>query len=275
MTHMSNNPINGETGAALALFFYGGDGPSHGELSRAFAAAGLASFDDYKYEPGVQGPNKQQRVLTICRVAEKRSESGKKLAEGLLNALRLKGAFKDEDNAESIAALRSALLHVGWSLSEEGRLESLGSIQLETGGRAALDEQLARLRRNLDDPAMLLGVAKELIESAAKYVMEEAGRPAHPKLPLPGLIDQSFELLGFVKPVAQSALPGAEYVADIYKGVRKIIVAVNELRNVAGTGHGRTLPTGVSDDMARFVVREAALVAELMLATHDRLMGRA
>lgn len=269
---MSNNPINGETAAALSQFFFGGSGPSHAALTRAFKAAGLSDADPYDSATGT--PNKQQRVIEVCSAAERRSDSAKKLAEGLLNALRIDGAFKGDENAEEIAVLRTALTHAGWGMSDDGRLEQLGDIDLETGGRAALDEQLARLRRNIDDPAMLLGVAKELIESAAKFVLEEAGRPAHPKLPLPGLIDQSFELLGFVKPVSQSAAPGADYVAEIYKGIRKIIIAVNELRNVAGTGHGRTLPTGVSEDMARFVVREAALVAELMLATHDRMMGR-
>lgn len=274
---MSNNPINGETGAALALFFYGGGGPSHGELSRAFAAAGLASFDDYKYEPGVQGPNKQQRVIAICREASKRPESGKKLADGLLNALRLKGAFKDEDNADSIAALRSELAHVGWSLTDDGRLERVGAIDLDTGGRAALDDQLARLRKNIDDPAAALGFAKELLEAVMKFVIEGSGMevPKNPNWNY--LITLSFDRLKFETRVVDSSVPGATEVRSIYQSVKTIIESVNSLRNAHGTGHGRTLPTALREETAVYIVRESVHVAELMLSTFDRQMsgGRA
>ena len=34
------------------------------------------------------------------------------------------------------------------------------------------------------------------------------------------------------------------------------------------------LPTGVSPETGRYVIREAAHVAELMLGTHDRQIGR-
>lgn len=53
-----------------------------------------------------------------------------------------------------------------------------------------------------------------------------------------------------------------------------MIDAINELRNDHGTGHGRTLPTGVSVDAARFMIRQATMVAEMLLAAHDRQMGR-
>ncbi|KIP53824.1 MULTISPECIES: abortive infection family protein [Leucobacter] len=270
---MSNNPINGETGAALAQFFFGGAGPSHGELSRAFGAAGLGSFDDYKYDPNVQGPSKQQRVITICRVAEKKPDNAKKLADGILDALRRKGSFNDDDNAADIATLRSAFAHVGWSLTEEGRLERLGAIDLETGGRAALDEQLARLRRNIDDPAAALGFAKELLEAVMKFVIEGSGMPLpkNPKWPM--LIHLSFDRLNFEFKVVDDSVPGATAVRAIYQSAKTVIESVNDLRNDHGTGHGRTLPTALREETAIYVVREAVHVAELMLSTYDRQMS--
>lgn len=266
--------MNSETGGALAQFFFGGRGPSHAKISGAIRLAGLGSFDDYKYEPGKQGPNKQQRVIEICRVAEKQPDNAKKLVDALLNALRLDGAFRDDDNTDEITNLRSAFAHLGWSLTEEGRLDRVGSIDLETGGRAALDEQVARLRRNIGDPAAALGFAKELLEAVSKFVLEEAQRPPNPKLPFTGLVQQTFEVLGFERPVP-SSVSGASHVRYLYSNARKVAICVNEIRNDAGTGHGRTLPTGISEEVARFVASQAVLISELMLSTHDRQMGRA
>jgi len=43
---------------------------------------------------------------------------------------------------------------------------------------------------------------------------------------------------------------------------------------IEGTGHGRTLPTDVSEDLAPFAVREACSVAEYMLQLLEKEHGR-
>jgi hypothetical protein len=48
----------------------------------------------------------------------------------------------------------------------------------------------------------------------------------------------------------------------------------NQVRNVEGTGHGRTLPTAMTPEMALLVVREACSVAQMVLATLDRSLAR-
>jgi hypothetical protein len=53
----------------------------------------------------------------------------------------------------------------------------------------------------------------------------------------------------------------------------KIAEQVNPLRGLQGSGHGRTLPTGVSADLALLVVREACSVAEYALVQLDRQRG--
>ncbi len=158
-------------------------------------------------------------------------------------------------------------------LTEEGRLERLGAIDLETGGRAALDEQLARLRRNIDDPAAALGFAKELLEAVMKFVIEGSGMPLpkNPKWPM--LIHLSFDRLNFEFKVVDDSVPGATAVRAIYQSAKTVIESVNDLRNDHGTGHGRTLPTALREETAIYVVREAVHVAELMLSTYDRQMS--
>ena len=56
---------------------------------------------------------------------------------------------------------------------------------------------------------------------------------------------------------------------------RSVIAGMtNQLRNHEGTGHGRTLPTAISPEVALLVVREACSVTEFVLETLDRQMGR-
>lgn len=267
-----SSPLNDEVAGALGQFFFAGDGPSHAVLTQVFKVSGLSEHDPYN--PDTQTPNKQQRVLSVSSAGARKSETARKLVDSLLNALRLHGTFNSSEDQQRVDTLRSALTHTGWGLTNDGRLEQLGKINLETGGRAALDEQLQRLRKNVDDPAAVLGGAKELLEAIAKFVLEEGGLPMDPRVPFPGLIEVSFERLGLLPAVINDSVEGSKQIHDIYKSAKKIVIAVNELRNLQGTGHGRTLPTGVTVEAARYVVREATHVAELMLTTHDRQMGR-
>jgi len=267
-----SSPLNDEVSGALGQFFFAGEGPSHSVLTQVFKVAGLLDHDPYN--PATQTPNKQQRVLAVSGAGARKSETARKLVSSLLNALRLHGAFSSSKGQQRVDTLRSALTHTGWGLTSDGRLEQLGKIDLETGGRAALDEQLQRLRKNADDPAAVLGGAKEILEAIAKFVLEEGGLPVDPRVPFPGLIEVSFERLGLLPAVINDSVEGSKQIHDIYKSAKKIVIAVNELRNLQGTGHGRTLPTGVTVEAARYVIREATHVAELMLTTHDRQMGR-
>jgi hypothetical protein len=269
------DPVSSEVGAAFGKFFYGGAGPSHSTLTGVFGAAGYLDADPY--DPITSTPNKQQRVQTVFRAAERRPRNARRLVDELLSALRVERCFTPGDpqaNPTAAAALRPALDHLGWDLTDNGRLQQQGEIDMATGGRAALDEQLARLRHNTDDPAVLLGGAKELLESIAKFVLEENGMLPDRHVDFPEVLSLAFERLGLLPATVDMSMPGARQVRAIYQSARTIANSVNELRNIQGTGHGRTLPTGVTREAARFVIREASHVAEMMLATQDRQMGR-
>jgi hypothetical protein len=164
----------------------------------------------------------------------------------------------------------------GWVLSDDGILTAIGAMDLSTGGREALDEQVERLRRATDDPGQLLGSAKDLLEAVAKFVLEEFSMPTGKKNDDFGqLWYLARERLQLLPKDVDSALPGSASIKAILQGSWTIAEQVNKLRGFQGTGHGRTLPTGVSADMALLVVREACSVAEFVLASLDRAVGRA
>lgn len=78
---------------------------------------------------------------------------------------------------KGVKTLCAALRRSGGDLTTQGELTTLGDIDLTTGGRPALEEQISRIRRSTDDPAVLIGPAKDLLESVAKFVLQEVGVP--------------------------------------------------------------------------------------------------
>lgn len=271
---MSQAPINSEIAAALGRFFFAGSGPSHSTLTRIFTAAGYQADDPY--DPATQAPNKEQRVVTVALAASRRQQGAVSLVNEMLTALRVHGCFgvRASDFGDEATHLRRSLLQRGWILDEQGYASPAGRIDLETGGRGALDEQLARIQRNVDDPGALLGTAKDLLEAISKFVLEERSMMPPRRLDFDEALHLALDQLGLLPAMVDTSLPGGKQMRAIYQSAKTVASTVNELRNLQGAGHGRTLPTGVSPATGRYVIREAAHVAELMLGTHDRQIGR-
>lgn len=268
------NPVNGEVVAALCAFVKGGAGPSHSSLTSAFLAAGLANLTPYV--PGsLQNLNKVERITEAGRAVWRHPTGGRRLVEELLSVYRVSGIFAEPNLDMDKSVLRSALQQQGWALDEEGRLEPLGEIHLEVGDRQALNDQLNRLRRNTEDAALLLGTAKELLESVGKFVLEEGNRLPDRKMDFPEVMTLAMEQLGLMPVQVDASTEGGKQIRKVYQAIRTVVEAINELRNEHGTGHGRTLPSGVSVEAARFMIRQATIVAEMLLAAHDRQTGRA
>lgn len=242
----------------------------HKDLNQIFMIAGCDRFDAC---PG----SKPNRVLTVGRaLLESQDERiARSFVDQFLSVLRTLGIFTRPSEKEDVDALRASFRNLGWELTKEGRLTPLGDTDLETGGRQALDEQLRRLQQNLEDPAVLLGVAKDLIEAIGKFVLEERGQLPGGAVDFPKVLGVSLKQLQLRPQDTDTDAPGGKQLREIRQHANAIAGSINELRNLQGTGHGRTLPTGVSAEEARYVIRQATLLAELMLSTHDRQMGRA
>jgi len=272
---MSRPPVSNEIGAAIAAFFHGGAGPSHSKLSTAFAAGGYADSDPYVQADG--SPNKETRVNVVVGAAVRRPVTARGLVEALLLTLRQSGKFEsdvDVDGKRLVRFLEQALGRQGWSLTPAGELTALAGIDLTTGGRAALDEQIDRLRRSTDDPGALLGTAKDLLEAVAKFILEELDIEVGRSADFGHLWHIARDRLGVLPQQVDATLPGAEPIRKILQSSWTIAEQVNVLRGLQGVGHGRTLPTGVTVDLALVVVREACSVAEFVLSTFDRQYGR-
>lgn len=266
-------PANREIAATLGRFFNGGEGPRHTDLTSVFNRTGYHDADPLR--PGVD-VNKETRVREVVIAAERRPARARELVDGLLAEMRSYGCF---DGSPESAALtqtaQAAFRRSGWELTDGGELRVAGVAGvMAIEGRPAIEEQLERLHRAADDPALLVGTAKEMLESTAKYVLEQYGMPYPDSIDFDQLWYHARERLGMLPQDIDVSQPGAAQIREVMQSSWSIARQVNALRKVEGTGHGRTLPTGVSPELALLVVREACSVAEFTLGTLDRKFGR-
>jgi hypothetical protein len=269
-------PITEEITAALSRFFHGGGGPSHNTLTRVFSASGYSSADPYDRVAGV--PNKHDRVHTVFDHAQSHSARAHDLVNSLLTRLRVERYFDptfEFYDGNAVRAAQRAFARASWRLSDDGELSYGSVIEFETGGRGALDEQLTRLQNATDDPALLIGTAKDLLEAVCKFVLEELGCPARANADFNELLYHARERLRVLPEQVAGDGPGAAEIKKILGAAGTIATEVNTLRARQGTGHGRTLPTGVTPETALLVVREACSIAEFLLRSLDRTLSRA
>jgi hypothetical protein len=182
---MGRHPVSDEIAETLGAFVAGGAGPRHSTLTRFFARTGYGSAAPYDGNSQHPQPNKEDRVRDRICAAVRDSHRARELIDGLLSEYRAAGAFSPYTEADSerrrqanVRAAQAAFSRVDWELTDAGELRpaGVGSVAAVVG-RPAIEDQLARLRRASDDPALLLGTAKVMLESTAKYVLEEFSVP--------------------------------------------------------------------------------------------------
>lgn len=259
---------------AVSKFFFNGAGPSHRTISSVLVSAGLG--DDYKYDPEGRGPTKQQRIESAFARSRRQPGSARKLLQGLLGLLANESLLESNEN-DDYQSLKRALAAHRFFVDEQLKIRRFGAVDLKTGGRSALDQQLARMRRAEGDTALLLGTSKEVLESTAKLVLEQVQgfhREELNKMRFPQVWALSRECLGVMPKQVDVNQPNHATIRKLYQAIWQVAEQVNELRNEQGTGHGDTLPIGISEALAKLIVREVCVVSEFMLDAADRMSGR-
>lgn len=134
---------------------------------------------------------------------------------------------------------------------------------------SALDDRLSRALRD-HDAELMLGTAKELCEAVAKVTCQQRGEPFTPLADMPDLINQAHRLVDRL-PAEAGAAGGA--VRNIAQTAMKLAKQLNELRNQAGSGHGRPTPTGLDEIDGRFAASTALIWCRWMLGRLDALVA--
>lgn len=140
---------------------------------------------------------------------------------------------------------------------------------LQPSQREALARHLRELGAALDDEraAAAVGAAKDLVEAALRMaIFRRTGQQPSPRTSLPSLVSA-------VLPQTDSQAPELPGVRQIARSLAAATTALAELRNIAGTGHGRAEPVDVELRQARLAGSAACAVAEFVLASQDSIDG--
>lgn len=192
-------------------------------------------------------------------------------------ALRVFAQTARNVEPQSVQSAYELLERDGYQVLESGRIVG-GPVTLvregplaELSDPAAIRENLDRIARAIEhgDPAQAIGSAKELVESTAKVVLRELGRPVDDKDDLPHLVHQTQVALGVHPSTASPGPDGSDAVKKILGGAVTITSGLAELRNRGyGTGHGPAGPrVGLRARHAHLAVAGARLWCEFMLDT--------
>jgi hypothetical protein len=177
--------------------------------------------------------------------------------------------------AQYLAKWWQSLRWDGYDVDEATGQISPSGPQLALGALArlrdpsAIREQLDRIKKAVvDDPALAVGSAKELIESTAKVVLLERGLPVDERADLPDLARQAQVALG-LHPSSVSGPDGSDGIKRILGAVTTIAIGLAELRNRGhGTGHGpATARVGLRPRHAHLAVNASLTWCQLMLDT--------
>lgn len=263
-----------ELGSALGDFFEDGKGPSHDELDQAVRRAGLTPGDPRRIAGPPIGKTKRIRRILV-HATDHDPGAGLGFALQVTALLRADGAFtpglETYAGTTKIAALSRALASLGYDLDPGGAVRETVIDNLHGSDLTdALQSYVRRMNLNPDDAALQIGTGKELDEAAARNVLEErmgtypvGGR----KGSFPVTLASAFTVLGFAVPPKVTLDPDPH--REVQQCLYLLAVAVNRLRNDAGTGHGR--PSGprrtapLSPAEARLIARATALVAGALI----------
>jgi len=182
--------------------------------------------------------------------------------------------------SETFKKLNAGLQRDGYVFEgtrEDGRLVSRSGIDLDRVAdasslvdRATLRDHVRRIEQSIDsDPAQAIGSAKELVETAAKHVLEHFSEDPDRYDTFPRLVKVAVAKLDIARDSISDPKKGAQALAMLTGGLGQIAEATAAVRNLYGTGHGRTRTAGADGRHARLVVGACSTLAAFLLETLD------
>jgi hypothetical protein len=138
-------------------------------------------------------------------------------------------------------------------------------------GEIDIEDYTRRIRGSLDeDPALAIGSTKELIESVLKTILGLHGAKIGDE-DMPKLLKRAQAALGIDPKDIDTATPGADSVKRLLGSLAQIVVSVTELRNLYGTGHGKSMAPGIDAASTRLVVGAGTTLAAYLMQRYLEL----
>ncbi|MCU1645421.1 MAG: hypothetical protein JWN03_5696 [Nocardia sp.] len=144
---------------------------------------------------------------------------------------------------------------------------------VQLGDRKGLDAHLKRIQNGLidNDPELTIGSCKELIESICHQVLDQiqgtSGSAERPR-DLPKLFRVATAALD--DELVVNRPHASEGVRKMVQGMTTVVQGLAELRNDAGTGHGRATASTVERVHAELALNAAVTISEFIFAIWSR-----
>ncbi len=165
----------------------------------------------------------------------------------------------DHNEASRLAEkLRNELHHDGWNLIEAGtssgnkrfRAQLRNSVYARAEkslhrtatvlNSAGMHQELSRIEAAIDaDPALAIGMAKELIETCCRHIAEGLDLAVTANADMPQLVKSTLKALQLVPEGISEQAKGGQVIKRILSNLSQISQGLSELRNLYGIGHGR------------------------------------
>ncbi|WP_326912885.1 abortive infection family protein [Rhizobium johnstonii] len=134
----------------------------------------------------------------------------------------------------------------------------------------------ARIQASLPgDPHQAIGTTKDLLEATMRTILKRRGHANVEKLDFPALCTQCLTDLGLIGTTAPTTA-GEKHLRKIASSAKVMIETANELRNLAGTGHGRVVGEEVeirASDASLVASNGLVLAAWLIRTAQDAESG--
>jgi hypothetical protein len=161
-----------------------------------------------------------------------------------------------------------------WKGEKDPLLEALGhgfAEVEEVNDVVDLEEYTSRLRAALPgDPQLAIGTTKDLLEATMRTILQRRGFKSVETLTFPDLATRCLTELGLAG-TTPPATKRERALRKIASSARTMIDTANELRNAAGTGHGKVIgeEEPISADDAGLVA-SSGLILAAWLIRHSR-----
>ncbi len=134
-----------------------------------------------------------------------------------------------------------------------------------------IEAHIKRIRDALpDDPEQAIGSTKELIETVLKTILGLHGATIGND-DMPKLLKRVQAALGLDPRDIDNTMPGSDSFRHLLGNLAQVVYSVSELRNLYGTGHGKSNAPGLDPASARLVVGAGTTLAAYLMDRYNAL----
>jgi hypothetical protein len=186
--------------------------------------------------------------------------------------------YKNSPQQERLEVLTSTLDRDGFQYENGVIAHKVPVTSLPMMHEAAAPLDVPELRRQLarisdaisKDPGLAIGTAKEVVETTCKTILHARKIAFDEGAELSELVKTVRRELRLLPEDVPSASKGADTMKRVLANLGTLAQGLGELRNLYGTGHGKTGKVKeLSARHARLAVGSAATLATFLLETHE------